>query len=345
MGVRASTSTADSSRLKSLGTTDIPDYISAWDMWRSIDAWIALKAQNSQRKYGAILDEFCGLMRIEKNERGEAAFKHLSIEHAIRYINWAKSRPAQPGRSALVGDRVSENTVRQKVAVLHSLFEQLRATGYVECNPWERPLRDLSRAEGNDRRPHELIPFEKVAELFRLYYRGNRGARDKALLALLFGGGLRVSEATALRMLDIKTGRTGGIALQLRNTKRQRAELQVIPAWAAEIVLRYREVRSIEGARDTDPFLTNYRKNGADNTLMLDRTVRNIFRKYMIAVGLTGDYSPHCARATAITRLLEKGLSHRQVMKFSRHSSPEMVAHYDKLRDKEAEKVAEDLDY
>lgn len=317
----------------------------AWSMFQEIDSWIALKAQNTQRQYTRVFGELCGLLRIERDEQGEETIKALGPEHAIRYTNWARSQPAQPGRSALVGDTVSLNTVRQKIAILHSIFEQLRASGYVQRNIWERPLRELSRHEGNDRRPHELIPFEKVKDLFRLYYTGNRGKRDKALMALLFGGALRCSEATGLRLLDVREGSNGALALQLRNTKKQRAEVQILPAWAAAIVLAYVQIRRIEGARDADPLLTNYLSGKPTNTPLLDRNVRNLFRKYMIAIDLKGDYSPHCARATAITRLLEKGRSHRDVMKFSRHSSPEMVAHYDKMRDTGAQQVAEDLDY
>jgi integrase len=42
--------------------------------------------------------------------------------------------------------------------------------------------------------------------------------------------------------------------------------------------------------------------------------------------------TPHSARATAITRLLEQGFSHREVQEFSRHSSVLMVEKYDKRR-------------
>lgn len=41
-------------------------------------------------------------------------------------------------------------------------------------------------------------------------------------------------------------------------------------------------------------------------------------------------YTPHSARATAITKLLADGVPHREVQEFSRHSSVRMVERYDK---------------
>lgn len=63
-----------------------------------------------------------------------------------------------------------------------------------------------------------------------------------------------------------------------------------------------------------------------------DSAVYLIFRQWMSRIGLDETYTPHAARKTAITLLLERGKSHRTVQKFSRHNSIEMVAYYDGLR-------------
>ena len=56
-------------------------------------------------------------------------------------------------------------------------------------------------------------------------------------------------------------------------------------------------------------------------------------KEYCECVGLDPDqYSPHSARATGITKMLEQGIPHRQVQEFSRHSSVRMVELYDKRR-------------
>ena len=55
--------------------------------------------------------------------------------------------------------------------------------------------------------------------------------------------------------------------------------------------------------------------------------------------------SPHSARATAITKLLSDGFSHREVQEFSRHASIQMVEVYDKRRISIDDNPASDLDY
>lgn len=313
-------------------------------MWDDLETWISLKATNTQLQYRAALRDICTLLSIERTDEGAQLMKNIGTAEVTRYVTWCKARPAQGGRSALVGERVSLATVKHKVTILHSIFEQMQALGFISANPWTREKRALRAAKGNDRRPHQLIPFEKVSELFQLDFgRTGSGARDRAMFAVGFGGGCRSSEILGLRVVDVRIGQKGA-CLHLRNTKRQCAELQVLPAWAAEIIVSFVERRRIEGARDIDPLFVNYR-TGKPADAVQDRTFRRIFDRYMARIGLTGEYSPHCMRACAITRLLEKGRSHRDVMKFSRHSTPDMVAHYDKMRHAEADDVVNDLDY
>ncbi len=55
--------------------------------------------------------------------------------------------------------------------------------------------------------------------------------------------------------------------------------------------------------------------------------------------------SPHSARATAITKLLDSGFSHRDVQEFSRHASVQMVEIYDKRRLQVDESPAKKLEF
>lgn len=314
-------------------------------MFSDLDQWISLKAPNTQRHYRAILRELVTFLNIPPNDSGIPRLREIGTSDTNRFINFIRAAPAQPGRSASVSERVSQATVRHKLTVLASIFDELKAMAVVTENPWLRHVERLRSVRGNDRRPHQLVPFEKVAEIFSLRFYGTQGARDRALLSALFYGGLRCSEATALRICDVKEHESGCVRLLLRNTKRQRAENQAIGGDGAKAVLAYAKIRESEAHQNTEPLFVNYFRDNRKPTPISDRTVRRLFLRYTTAVGLKGNYSPHCARATAITKLLEQGKSHREVMKFSRHSTITMVDHYDKMRDVEDDSIAADLSY
>jgi integrase len=240
---------------------------------------------------------------------------------------------------------VSIATVRHKINILASIWEHLICIEAVERNPWKAAQKSMKGQGEDQRRPHRAVPEEKVRELFKLRFRGSEGARDKAMLAAQFAGALRPSEMLALRLSDIKTAPTGRTALLLMHTKRQRAELQGIPAWAAEIILAYAEIRKVEGAKPTDFLFVHYTAGRVTNEPIPPRTWQNWFKRYMLEIDLDADYSPHDARATAITKLRKDGHTYEEIRHFSRHSSVVMVQQYDKFLGTEGEDLAEKLKY
>ena len=316
-----------------------------WGMFDDLDLFFDLKAKTTAKQYRTVLREFCTLFDIEYTEEGAKRLKNIGHVEVTRYTNHLRTKPAQPGRSALISERVSLATVKHKTVILCSIWDELLHLGAVTSNPWRKAKRNMQRIHGNDRRPHQLIPFEKVRELFELEYHGSEGARDKALFAALFGGALRINEALSIRLCDVREGPEGSVVLTLRNTKRQKAEEHAVPAWAGRHILTYLEVRKADGASEVAPYFTPYKLGVATGVFLQDRTVRRWFTAYMRRVGLSGNFSPHCARATAITKLLQDGVPHREVVKFSRHSSITMLERYDKLRHANSDNVAQRLSF
>lgn len=101
-----------------------------------------------------------------------------------------------------------------------------------------------------------------------------------------------------------------------------------MPKWAGDRVQAYLRNRLSEGAANNDPYLVRYSVNGP--VKLLSRCARSLFKKLAVQVGLPRSITPHSGRATAATRLLEKGYDYRQVQEFLRYTSTSMVAVYDK---------------
>ena len=303
------------------------------NMWRRLElSLLAHSAPITVSQYMRTLQEFCRILEIGFNcEKGAELLKTVTRDDVNEYINWCRSRPAQSGRSASIGDTVSLSTVRKKIVMLFSVFSHLKQLEQLSENPFQQALFDYKRHTGGDRRETKMVSFDKVRELFTISPTDTKDVRDLAMLAALFGGGLRRSEVSGLRMMDVQS-KEGGMFLLLRNTKAQKAALQYILPWAAKHIERYVAIRKKEGASANDALFIAYSGRTPSTKPISDATIYLMFIEWMKKIGLDETFTPHSARATAITLLLERGKTHRTVMKFSRHRSPEMVSHYDKLR-------------
>ncbi len=78
---------------------------------------------------------------------------------------------------------------------------------------------------------------------------------------------------------------------------------------------------------------------------MGDKFVYRLFKDYLRRFKLNPNYSPHCARVTAITQLLKQGMNHREVQELSRHASVSMVERYDRRRFEIEESPSKKLSY
>ncbi len=146
---------------------------------------------------------------------------------------------------------------------------------------------------------------ERVARAVRL--------RDRALLELLYGTGVRVSEACGIDVADIDHGRR---VVRVRGKGgRERVVPYGSPAQRAldEWLRRGRPVLVVPGSRDA--LLLGVRGGRLNPT-----TARQIVGAYAQATGLPR-IGPHALRHSAATHLLEGGADLRAVQELLGHSS------------------------
>lgn len=300
-----------------------------------VESYVALKRPSTQTKYRAAIRgwlKFLGHKPVTKATDSDG-------------LRWAKKLAEGEG---VFGSSASRSTVYHKIAVIKEIYHLLQEQGLIAHNPLSVAVSQYRGAGSalGDKRPTELVPFELVPKILEAPSAVTKeGQRDRCYLALLFGCALRAGEAVKLNLGDVIELRSGQLALQLKQTKNHSDAVQPIPGSVREYIARYVATRKAEGGRATDPLLIQHFEGAQSNRHMRQEVLARYFRRYMKAVGVPGRVTPHSARATAITYLLERGLSHREVRKFSRHSSVAMVEKYDKLRDSGAEAVAQEIDY
>ena len=136
------------------------------------------------------------------------------------------------------------------------------------------------------------------------------GARDLAILLLLYGAGLRVAEALSLTAREAPFGAT----LRVTGKRNKTRIVPVVPA-VAEAVADY--VRQCPFALSGDGPLFVGARGGALNPDLVRRSVRGA----RLRLGLPDSLTPHALRHSFATHLLARGADLRSLQELLGHAS------------------------
>ncbi|RME60940.1 MAG: hypothetical protein D6780_02555 [Candidatus Dadabacteria bacterium] len=345
-------------------------------IWQRVAAFLSTKAPSTRETYIYIVKEWCEFLGINfGSSEGARGFLSASSLDALRFIRWLERRPGLKVRgwrskeeakeveesrlypSQLKRTKVyvrdglhptqSNNTIGKKVTALRRIYRELVKAGLLSVNPFDSV--PTPKRQSGMKRPTEMVSYGVIKEILdSVDISNSKGRRDKGILALLFGAGLRRSEIIKLRLEDFRVSEAGTPYLYLRATKAGKDAYQAIPEWAAKVLTTVIEDRLKQGASSEGFIFNSYRgRKGLTPTEhpISSSGIYKLFIRYCRLAGVEGRVSPHSARATAITRLLDQGFSHRDVLLFSRHSSVQMVELYDKRRSTVDENPAKELKY
>lgn len=331
-------------------------------VWLRVSAFLSLKSPATRVTYTGILYEWCRFLGAEAGTAAGAAKMIAATDlHAIAFRKFLESKPGEKprfqssatprssSREVLLHHQSSGSgkkkdgldatqsnaTIHKKFAALRRMYRMLIASncGIAE-NPFEADKVPPPPKDAGRKRPTQMIDFDLVMEIISLPDRKTpKGRRDRAILALLFGAGLRRSEVVTLRLGDVRRTASGTTYLYLRHTKAKRDAEQAIPDWAADALVGLIDDRKAQKASEGDYLFVGF--SGRAGKAVTDRPMSDtglylLFKQYCMAAGAGMYVTPHSARATAITKLLSDGVPHRVVQEFSRHASIQMVEWYDK---------------
>ncbi|MBD3368496.1 MAG: tyrosine recombinase [Candidatus Eisenbacteria bacterium] len=212
--------------------------------------------------------------------------------------------------AGLSAARFARTSVRRKLAAVKAFGRFLAARGVLDANP----------AAGLPApRPEKRLPsFLTRAETERLFGTNDADAgdvrriRDTAILEVLYGAGLRLSELVSLNVGDLDE--SAGLARVTGKGRRQR----VVPLGRAAVDAVERHLSSRKDApRDADaPLFTNGRGGR-----LTGRSVQRIVSKRLTEVSEARKLSPHVLRHTFATHLLNAGADLRAVQELLGHAS------------------------
>lgn len=288
--------------------------------------FLALKgtraAANAYRQSLLKLAEYLGDEGL--TEQFLKKLKRLRALDAVRFTNWLRKYPAPDGGV------LADATFSQRLHLLRRVFRFFVAVELLDRNVFDAVLIDIPKRQKKQKRPTQLIEQKKVIAMLEKPNRGTKaGRRDWCMLALMFGGGLRVSEVYGLNVGDVGVTTSGTPFLLLRKTKNGSTQRQSLPEWAWEAFSQLVSQRAGDEAGNDDPLFPFYSVEGLARGRLSIETMRRTFKSYAKEVGI-GPVAPHAARATAATMLKTDGFEDRDVAAFLRHTSTTMVETYDK---------------
>ncbi|HEU0193225.1 MAG TPA: site-specific tyrosine recombinase/integron integrase [Gaiellales bacterium] len=148
-----------------------------------------------------------------------------------------------------------------------------------------------------------------------------RGLRDRAMLELLYGAGLRVSELVSLRVSDIDLA--DGMVRCMGKGAKQRVVPMGKSATEATRIYLQRGRPYLGRMQRGDILFLNHRGQGITR-----QAVFQLVREHARKAGIAKDVTPHTLRHSFATHLIEGGADLRSVQEMLGHASIETTQVY-----------------
>ncbi len=222
----------------------------------------------------------------------------------------------------------------RRLAGLRAFYKFLVRRKVIEVSP--------ARRVKSPKLPQRLPRAVPVDEAFALMEAPDAervlGLRDVAMLEVLYGGGLRVSELCGLDLRDFdarsRTVRVMGKGSKERICPLHDGAVSAVQAWLARrLELLARPARK----QDPDALFLNFRGGR-----LTARSVERHLDRYVQQLGLNRKMSPHALRHSFATHLLAGGADIRSIQELLGHASLSTTQRYTAVSFEQLQKVYDD---
>ena len=268
-----------------------------------------------------------------KTERHYSAHTISNYQRDLKFlVNFLKDRKIDRGTArdyllALEKKRFSRRTIARKVSSARSFFRFLLREKLVEQNPFENLL--------TPKLPKKLPNFLYPDEITRLFESPDKktpqGLRDQAILEVLYGTGLRVTEIIRINMNDVDFDE-GEIKVLGKGSKERIVLFGSHAGTALHHYIRNARPKLLNGKKSAALFIN---RRGSRFT---PRSVERMIVRYSQKAGINKKVTPHTLRHSFATHLLSGGADLRMVQELLGHvslSTTQVYTHITKERLKE----------
>ncbi len=241
------------------------------------------------RAYEIDLGQFLEYLLDRKNKKDISQLKREDIRDFIGY---------------LLKYGYEKSSVARKLSSLKSFYKFMVRKKIVTCNP----VRAVKTPKITKRLPGFLTQYQ-TQKILDIIGNDEQSLRNRAIIEVLYGAGLRVSELVGLNISDIDFHN------EVILVKGKGSKERIIPlgGYAQKAVKEYLNVRKDKS--NPAVFLNLYGKR------LTTRSVQTIVKRAISKVADASHTNPHSLRHSFATHLLERGADLRAVQELLGHSS------------------------
>jgi integrase len=285
------------------------------------------------------LDGIAAGSRWSMRQALESAARHLSAgEHGAESFPWWEVRYQH---TAAVRrhwtDQFKPATVNKLLAGLRGVLKQTWRLGLVDADTYRRAV-DIENVSGSTLPRGRALETAELSQLFKVCTddKSPAGRRDAAMLAVLYGTGMRRAELAGLDVTDLDLSEG---SILVRNGKRRKQRTCYLSPESGRVVDSWLHARGEEPG----PLFCPVRRNGEIPIRRLGgEAVAFILRRRQEQTG-GATFTPHDLRRTFVSTLLEAGVDVFTVQKLAGHAEPATTARYDRRGETAKRRAAQSL--
>lgn len=292
---------------------------------KSFREWLDILGYSS-RTVESLPDHIRELLHHLENYQNIHQINQVKQAHVNEFLKYLLTRPKQDKKG---GGGLNSNSINKIIQSINTFIRYLNTTGKYEIYITTKKLKE-------DTEIRTILTEKEIKALYEATYENaKRGTglpfeqRDRAMLTIFYGCGLRKTEATNLNIDDINRERS---ILIVRKGKGNKQRLVPITPGNMDYLMTYLE----EGRYwflENHEQRTYYKKprlktNTANNSFFLNEKGQRIANGFYNRIyhlkdlaGIEKQVSPHTLRHSIATHLLSAGMDIEEIAKFLGHST------------------------
>ena len=257
-------------------------------------------------------------------------------------LDWSRLRFSHTAAvRSLLAERYSHATANKMLAALRGTLKAAWRLGQMSAEEYRRAC-DVGSVIGETLPAGRAVSSGELIGLMTACAKEEKlaGPRDAAMLALLYGCGLRRAELVTLDLDDYDHGSEAGMGTLKVQGKRNKARRVPVVGGAVDALSDWLTIRGGQ----TGPLFVRIRKNNKMTSERLTtQAVYHILTLRVVQAGITVSCSPHDMRRTFIGDLLDAGADIATVQKLAGHANVTTTARYDRRGEATKRKAAQML--